>query len=308
MNDAIIDYNWMPTIADHCVDLSADFYKNAGTSRRHCIDKFNPSDVKYADIVFVKTDFLHNGFFQSQLFPKIQNPFILISGISSFTVGRAVNGHEYADKSFLTMLSSDKLLKWFATNQPDSDSDKLVPIPIGLTEADRMGGIVQQSAINAINNQTPFVHKKNKIYIPYHTLATNKSRKSSIDNLKNMPFVDLELEKLDYTSYLKKMDEYKYIACFSGTGYDTHRYYESLIVGSIPLIEKSPIQKLFNYYQLPSRFIDNWSLIKSIDMVTNHDIKDVSSKVKDFLTQDWHKNEILQLKKFLLKDASSHSP
>ena len=68
-----INYNWMPTVADHVVDASEDFYKGAGVSRLHDKNSINPLEVKDGDIVFVKTDYIYHGEFQKFILPKIKN-------------------------------------------------------------------------------------------------------------------------------------------------------------------------------------------------------------------------------------------
>ena len=65
----------MPTIANHSIDLQESFYISAGVSRLHNIDSMNPVEVKENDIVFVKTDFVHNGRFQRDILPHIKCKF-----------------------------------------------------------------------------------------------------------------------------------------------------------------------------------------------------------------------------------------
>ena len=58
-----INYNWMPTISDHVLDLDETFYREAGVSRLHNVDFFNPETVKPNDIFLSKpTLFLTAGF------------------------------------------------------------------------------------------------------------------------------------------------------------------------------------------------------------------------------------------------------
>ena len=43
----------MPTVADHIIDHSADFYRSAGVSRLHNVDSIDPSTVKENDIILI---------------------------------------------------------------------------------------------------------------------------------------------------------------------------------------------------------------------------------------------------------------
>ncbi len=57
------------------------------------------------------------------------------------------------------------------------------------------------------------------------------------------------------------MGEYKFIICLEGSGYDTHRNYESLLVGSVPIMINSTIKSLYERYNLVSLFVDDWKEI-----------------------------------------------
>ena len=65
-----INYNWMPTIADHSLDLADDFYASAGVTRLHDHPELEPENVSENDIVFVKTAFLHDWTFQRDFLPR----------------------------------------------------------------------------------------------------------------------------------------------------------------------------------------------------------------------------------------------
>ena len=80
----LICYNWMPTIADHVLDMPEQMYNSVGTSRQHKIDTFNPYSVKDGDLIFVKTDFIVNGTFEKLYLDKIFKRFSLITGVSSY--------------------------------------------------------------------------------------------------------------------------------------------------------------------------------------------------------------------------------
>ena len=222
-SNSLICYNWMPMIADHCLDFSGEFYESAGVSRLHNKSHFNPEDVKAGDIVFVKTDYLHKGYFQYQVFPKIKNPFILISGISDYVVGSK------RKRSIIKMLNSPKLLRWFCANAPLLSSEKIIPIPIGFQEKERLGGD-QNILRECLQRKTKFSKKKERILLPYHNFDTNPQRKEKFNFISSLPFVDTQKDRIPWIDYIKLVDQYKYVICFEGNGPDVHRNYESLLV------------------------------------------------------------------------------
>ena len=251
-NDSFICYNWMPTVADHCLDHSEHFYQWAGVSRLHNHDDINPKNIKENDVVFVKTDEIYNGNFQKNILPRIKNKFTLISGISSYNIGS--NG----DLSYLDIVNNSRVKYWFCTNPPDVDTDKIIPLPIGFEERERDGGN-QEVLKKHWDDKMCWGDKSDLYYLPYHTTITNPLRNQHIKHLASLDFVHVEKDKLPFDQYLEHMGRYKFIICLEGSGYDTHRNYESLLVGSVPIMIDSPVRKIYDRYSLPSVFLEKWT-------------------------------------------------
>jgi len=275
----LINYNFMTRPAIHCIDESDEFYRSCGVSRGNK-NGFDINNLKDGDIIFVKTDYVHSGLFQKQVLPLIKTKFILITGVSSFSV-------DEGDSSYLSILDNTNLIKWFCTNPPSDYNEKILWLPIGFEEPEREGGNVE--ILNSFyNNQIPWGDKENKIYIPYHS-NTFKDRNTIISNLSKEDFVVVEPNRLSFNDYLSKMSEYKYVLSLRGAGWDCHRHYESILVGSVPIMEDGPILKSFKNKNLPVI-----------------DILDINSKIfnysfdflysRDFLTMDYHFNKIKNIK------------
>ena len=274
-----INYNWMPTVADHVVDASEDFYKGAGVSRLHDKNSINPLEVKDGDIVFVKTDYIYHGEFQKFILPKIKNKFTLISGISAFDVTKGY--------SISSIISNPLLKKWYCTNAPRDLSDKIVPIPIGFEEKERAGG--NQTVIKELyKNKKSYKSKRDKILLPYHTASTNPERAALINRLSSLELVEVQKEKLSFDKYLALLNEYKFIICLEGAGQDLHRFYETLLVGSVPVAIDNSITNLFTYWKIPGLFLDSWESIGEINFQDNYSFE----YVKPFLEIQTFKNII----------------
>jgi hypothetical protein len=247
-----ICYNWMPTIADHILDLPEGFYNSAGTSRLHNVDDFDTYRVLDNDTIFVKTDFIINGSFARLFLNKIPNRrFNLITGISSYHLGRDDNdGYKY-------ILDHPMLNKWICTNPPPEHSDKIIPIPIGFEEPDRPGGN-QKMLDTVFQMRTPFEQKKDKIFLPYHNVDTNTERRELISRLGSLPFIEVQKEKQNLEEYYSSLDEYKFVIGLEGRGPDIHRNYESMLVGSIPINKRNVIESVYDFYGVETEFIDDW--------------------------------------------------
>tara|TARA_B100000676_G_C18066359_1_gene841214 strand:- start:172 stop:1029 length:858 start_codon:yes stop_codon:yes gene_type:complete len=281
----LINYNWMPTVANHVWDASPNFYAAAGVSRLHNHVKALPENIREDDILFVKTDYLYDETFQTAFLPRIKKRFTLVTGISSYNV----QGKEAA------ILNSEKVKHWFCTNPPDINDKKIIPLPIGFEEKERAGGN-QDVLNNAMLNAPEWLNKSDKLYLPYHDVGTNPQRDAQIRLLSSLDYVEVETERLEFSDYLNKMSNYKYVLCLSGAGDDTHRNYEVLLVGSTPVMLTTPLKKVFDFYNLPSIFLKEWAGLGQIYeswMLKNKYHWDVT----EFLNVNTHKERILSYAK-----------
>ena len=275
----LINYNFMTKPASHCIDESDEFYKSCGVSRGNK-NGFNVENLKDGDIIFVKTDYIYNGTFQKNILPQIKTDFTLITGVSSFSV-------DEGNQTYLDILSHPKLIRWFCTNPPTLSHDKITWLPIGFEEIERGGGDVT-ILNNFYENNIPWSEKENKVYIPYHS-NTFKDRNSIIQKLSKESFVVIEPSRLSFKEYLTKMSKYKFILSLRGAGWDCHRHYECLLVGSTPIMEEGPIQQLFISNNLPVLDIEK---INPDMFGGSYDF--LSSK--NFLTMQYHFNKFNNIK------------
>ena len=180
------------------------------------------------------------------------------------------------------------MLKWFCTNPPELPHRKLHAIPIGFEEYERPGG--NQTILSIFSERDNTSNKLDKVYLPYHTLSTNPNRVENVEYLKSLDFVEVETSRMGFYDYLEKMSKYKYVICLEGAGWDTHRNYEALLVGSIPIMKSSVISQIYKKEQLPSVFINDWTKLaeKSIPQYS----PDMFKKVKNFLKIGYHLDKI----------------
>ena len=112
-----------------------------------------------------------------------------------------------------------------------------------------------------------------------------------------MDFVHVEDQKMPFDDYLTELGKYKYTVCLEGSGFDTHRNYESLLVGSVPIMISSSVKQVYRDWNLPSIFVDEWTDICSNFDLDKHDelSNELSKNVSNFLRISSHKNKILSL-------------
>lgn len=271
-----INYNFMSRPARFCLDISDEIYRSVGVSRVNK-NSFDLTNLVDGDILFVKTDFIYSGEFQSKYLPNIDKKFILVTGISDYSVE---SGHP----SYVEIINNPNLIKWFCTNPPNLDSEKIEWLPVGFQEKERQGGDLK--ILNKqFNSSTDWVDKENKVYIPFHTTANSIGRERLINEISKNDFCVVEKNKLDFDDYLTELNKYKYVLSLRGNGWDCHRHYESLLVGSVPVLENGPILESFKSHELPVLSLD--------EINTNMFNKEFNFlNVKDFLTMGYHINKI----------------
>jgi hypothetical protein len=94
-----------------------------------------------------------------------------------------------------------------------------------------------------------------------------------------------------FDSYVNNLCTYKYCLCPRGNGIDTHRVWEALYLGCIPIVKKH-ITHFFNE-KLPIVYIDDWKEVTEDflkNIIDNFDYSLFKSKT---LTMTYWKERIL---------------
>ena len=220
-------------------------------------------------IVFCKIDYI------SRLFDFIRfsnNKYILITHNSDYPVD-----------SFRFNSKPPCIKKWFGQNVT-LDHPDLINIPIGLENEIRRNGtpIVDYPWFYENMNRLQEKPKIDKVYCNW--AATNESRNHIVKLLEqnNIPF-DLEPERLSHKEYCEKLSNYKYVLCPPGNGVSTHRFWETLYLGSIPIVLS---HRIYRDYTLPIIKLDRWEQL-TLEMLKKFNENEYSREMLDF--EYWRK-------------------
>ena len=225
--NSFIFYNFLPTLGKHIIDV-----KYSSRKVHHNYPPFIINNIKNGDTIFVKTELLPNFF---NIFHLIKSKFILITGVSDRPI----------DKTYLKYLNDDKIIKWIGCNILIRHK-KLFKLPIGFQENELPGG--NQVLLKKLyENKSLFNDKKNRLLLT-NTSNTHNSRSRINSIFSNKNFVDILNTRLDFENFMKKIDEYKFVLAPRGNGIDTHRFCEILLMGSIPIVESSGLDDLYNKF------------------------------------------------------------
>lgn len=150
------------------------------------------------------------------------------------------------------------LIKWFGQNVCVRH-DKVESIPIGLENTEWF--VYERKLDNIIHYSNLNLPYKNLLYIN-HNVSTNPNERSepyTIFSDKGWVTLKRGMNGSNFGEFIEDVKTHKFVLCPEGNGTDTHRTWETLYVGSIP-IEKRNINNSF-YTDLPICFVDSWSEI-----------------------------------------------
>lgn len=211
------------------------------------------------NIIYVNTDALKE--FYKIYFKKINYDFILITGDSDTPL---VKNNFF----FREIIKNKFLKKWYAQNC-EVKNTKIQQIPIGLDLISQFHDphkiffklksklkpkIYENKMINIIKKSNNFQKRIDKIYCNFQ-FSLNKQRKQCYNQLNKQIcyFPNKRLNQLENFLFQSK---FKFVACPVGEGQDTHRVWESLIFGNIPIVKSGPLDNL--YEGLPVIITKSW--------------------------------------------------
>ena len=231
---------------------------------------FSSSEVQPGDCIYIATTDLRT--FETTtkylrayraILSRIKNPHAVITQNGDLSTR---DGVEWLGE-FSHLLESPTLLAWFAPNCNWNGNGpkpkKLHCIPIG------------------IENRYNQVGSKPEVYFDWmrsrHSSEPSKMllaafRSSSNKPLRNETILSLNaswITKVRYSveepgplsrgDYVRVLQDHYFVACPSGHGYDTHRLWEVLLAGSIPVVVSTPMDSM--YEGLPILIVEGWTQI-----------------------------------------------
>jgi hypothetical protein len=200
---------------------------------------FDEKHLKDVNIVYTHTIYVKNLF---DILDRLNEKFVVVSH----------NGDVNIDDSYE---APDNVIRWFSQNV-NTRKDYLESIPIGL-ENDMWFSNINKKTKMLVKLQSDKKYK-NLVYMN-HNIATNPAKRTyPYDCLQGKSWVTTErgTNGTNFDGYLDNIYNHKFVICPEGNGIDTHRIWETLYMGSIPIVENN-INNSF-YHDLPILPIDDW--------------------------------------------------
>ena len=236
-------------------EFNIDDYKIISENSEFTGLKLKNLEIKNGDTVFCNSSYLSLFFKYLERLNKITS-ITLITSQSDFSVTKKV----FINKP-------ESVTRWFAVNVAYKDSC-LIPIPLGLANNYSPKNV----RINdLVNFKFEKVKKVNKLYVNLRK-STNYKERENIENIfRNKEWVVIKEPNLSIDDYISDLNKYKFIFCPWGNGFDTHRIWEALYCGSIP-ITKSHVGLSFG--SLPIISFENFNNLSIEKLITESNKKD----------------------------------
>lgn len=201
-----------------------------------------PTQVKKGDIIFCEADRFME--FRDMILSKVKVNYTLILG----------NSDENHYASFQSEFSELSVSKIYAQNIGD-EIQGVTPLPIGLENRWR----ANHGKISMFRKMNTDVNKKTFRIMSAFSIGTNREvRGLAHDILSENPIVD-SMGMMAPRKHRKAIARYAFIACPPGNGLDTHRTWESMYRGSIPIVLDSYMNRYFKSLGLPILIVDSYS-------------------------------------------------
>jgi hypothetical protein len=224
-------------------------------------------NIQEDDILFINPDYIDSlvEFLNSK---NIENKFTIITHNSD---------RDFTKQMFLSIEKFAN--KIYAINCTVSDP-KIVKIPLGFND---------QSTEFLDVQSLDFIEKSNLLYMNFN-LNHHPSRRVCFNHFKMLDWVTVDSQcinntKISFGEFYDKLKTFKYCLAPRGTGIDTHRLYESLLFGVIPIVEKSELDDL--YEKFPILIVNDWSEVTPDFLIDNYDANILKYKTWLEENKDW---------------------
>ena len=197
------------------------------------------------DYLYYKRDFLYySGQWRGN---QVES---LIGNSRELNKSRLVLGHSDAKTSYkeLTLLKTIGFKKvWGINTKPVRNFSGSLPLGL-VNDCDdsslhRILGNIGD--LKTAHETTPFLKGYDKsIYVNFSTNTNSKIRSGLsriLSSLPNVTYTTPDFSQRGHISYLSGLRTHSFVICPEGNGVDTHRIWETLYMGGIPIILGNPI-------------------------------------------------------------------
>ncbi len=164
----------------------------------------------------------------------------------------------------------DCIKYWYSINLEHINKN-LIPIPLGLSNNYSPKNLLP-SDLDSTNSK--FTDKEDKMYVNFNSNTNFSEREALYEKFKNFDWVVVQNSNLSKENYLTELSKYKFSLSPWGNGVDTHRVWESLYVGTIPITKYH--HTFSTSKDLPILFVNDYNEISENLLLSYHESFDQS--------------------------------
>ena len=224
---------------------------NSGYLRIKNISDF---ELKENDIIFSRTE-------------DLQSLFYILKNVNLKNIKLITHQSDISiDKSIFNKKSLC-ISKWFSVNV-NIDKIDLIPIPIGISN-DHPKNLTSKDFEKIINTKEIFFKNKSNtelLYVNFQKSTNFNEREGIYNHFSNHDWALVQEPSQEKSVYIEKLKSIQFTLTPFGNGVDTHRFWEALYCGSIPVVKKHLTYTYAN--ELPVLFVDNYHEISKEDLLS----------------------------------------
>ena len=235
----LIDTGNFASIANH-------IYLGAG-----CLSK---KQIKDGDIIFVPCRLFAK--FMKHDLPKIDAKIILFCNILYNARTQEIMGFDRSCDWYAKMLNDNRIVAWYGRNI-FYDHPKAHIVPLGLGNGKSSRDPLMKKLLSNLDPDAYFNDKKIKCLVNFN--CTSRRRRFLLNKLPKCEHADLFTFTgvLPFTEYVEHLKNSEYILSPRGVEPDCYRTWEALYAGTLPVVEKMGIEKV--YEDLPVLIVDDFT-------------------------------------------------
>ncbi len=241
--------------------ISGDsFRKIANLVWEKSTSHFELEDVKHGYVIFCEAELVSE--LETQILSKLDVSITLILG----------NSDQNHDDSYSYLNANPNIERIFAQNLV-AEIDGFYPLPIGLENAwhANHGNISSFKRLSKVK-----LDRKSRIMWTFSIHTNIAARSEAALDLLRITFAD-KFGAISSEDHRKLLLVYSFVASPPGNGLDTHRTWEAMYLGCVPIVLRSYMTEYFEKLGLPIWVIDTYS---ELDSFNQHDLAQKYEELK----------------------------
>jgi len=182
----------------------------------------------------------------------------------------------------------DNIIRWYATNV-NTAHNKVEAIPSGLENNKWQPDARKKERM--LEKLSTVREIRNIAYVDFSTTWNVGERKHIYNLLEDKPWVTLFRDGANFGRFLDNVYSHRFVVCPRGNGIATHREWETLYMGSIP-IQKRDLNNRF-FVDLPICFVEDWEEVTESFLDSEYERISKMEWNKEMLTFEYWRNKII---------------